>query len=339
MLGISQVVPLGLAAPTGLFDFIADSIQSQIVEVINNVVKDIAYNFAQLAWTMLESAFTNEQISAASWDTVSGENGTGFIYTWIQIMAPILVAIVAVQAAYSALKRNKAGIIRAGLGAVAGIPLSLLAVWLIEKFTSAMDEASLFISGQMGDTPVDAFMKVFGFKKLDGVAEGELNFEIDPEHWIWWVSGPSGAPVMGLVIMILVAIAALILNAMMLFRGFALLVAAAMAPIVVMMMPLEASKSWFTKWAELVTGLLIAKPLAFSVLTFSISMFESAEGPNATIMAIIGIIVAAFMPLLVLKFVSFTPVSSTSDMDQSAKGAAQAPARLASSVVRMRRRR
>lgn len=318
-----------------MFDWIAEGILKEASLLIQNFVGNVCLSMGNLAWSMLESAFGTEQLTAGTWDTVSGPDGSGFIHTWIAIMAPVLVAVVCIQAAWSALRRNKAGIIRAGVGATLGIPASLLAVWLMEKISIAMDEVTAFISNQMGSTPIDAFMKAFGFKPLDK-PENDFGYEIDPEHWIWWVSGPQGAMILGVLMMVLVAIAAIVLNVMMIFRGFALIVAAALAPVVIMMMPWEASKSWFTKWAELVTGLLIAKPLAFSVLMFSMMLFESSEGVTQTMMGLVGMVLAALMPLLAMKFISFTPANSTSDMDAGGKSAAQAPARLATTMVRSR---
>lgn len=326
---------IGVRPSTGLFDWAFEGALNGIGEMISQAILGFVISLAKLTRDMLFSAFTTEQVTESTWQVVRGSGSTGFVHMWIMIMAPVLVAIVCIQAAVSMLRRNKAGIIRAGVGAVFGIPLSLFAVWMIEKLLKAMDETTVFITNAVGKTPEEAFMRVFGFIPSDKGPEG-LGYEMDMTHWMWW-TGSAGAPLfIGLVIFLLVAIAALVLNAMMIFRGFALAVAASLAPVVIMMMPLEASKSWFTKWAELITGLLLAKPLAFAVLVFSMSLFNESVSVNDTLMGLVGMIIASMMPLIAMKFISFTPASSTTDMDGAAKGAAQAPGRVASSMLRMR---
>lgn len=326
---------IGVRPPMGPFDWAFGGLMDGLGEAVAKMVMGFVLSLAKLTQDMLFSAFTNEQVTENVWKVVRGSGSTGFVHMWIMIMAPILVAVVCIQAAVSMLKRNKAGIIRAFAGAVFGIPLSLFAVWMIEKLLKAMDDATGFIMQTVGTTPERSLMKVFGFKPIER-GTNEFGYEMDPLHWIWW-TGSEGAPIfIGLIVFCLVAIAALVLNGMMIFRGFALAVAASLAPVVIMMMPLEASKSWFTKWAELVTGLLLAKPLAFAVLVFSMSLFNDSVGINDTMMGLVGMVIAAMMPLIAMKFISFTPSSSTSDMDGAAKGAAQSPGRLATTAFRAR---
>lgn len=320
-----------------MFDWIFDGAMDQVAELVTKLIGETILGMAKFTWEMLSSAFTTEQITSATWDVVRGNGQEGFVHVWVVVMAPILVAIVCIQVAVSMLKRNKAGLLRAGLGAVFGIPLSFFAVWLIEKLTISMDEATQFIFSSVTAEggPEAVFMRAFGFKVSKEGANG-FGYIMDTGHWMWWTGSAGGPLIIGLVIMALSGIAALILNGMMIFRGFALVVAASLAPVVIMMMPLEASKSWLTKWAELVTGLLLAKPLAFSVLAFSMALFNGATDVNQTIMGLVGMVIAAMMPLVAMKFISFTPTSATSDMDGAAKGAAQAPGRLGVSVIRSR---
>lgn len=329
---------IGVRPPTGLFDWAFEGALNGVGEMVSEFVLGLVISLAKLTRDMLFSAFTTQQVTEDTWQVVRGSGSGGFVQMWMMIMAPVLVGIVCVQVAVSMLKRNKAGLIRAGVGAVFGIPLSLWAVWMVEKLLKAMDETTVFIMNSVGKTPEEAFMRVFGFMKSSKGPEG-LGYEMDMTHWMWWTGSPGAPLLIGVVIFLLVAIAALILNSMMIFRGFALVVAVSVAPVVIMMMPLEASKAWFTKWAELVTGLLIAKPLAFSVLVFSMSLFNESVSVNDTIMGLVGMVVASMMPLIVMKFISFTPTSSTSDMDGGAKSAAQAPGRVAGSLVRTRQLR
>lgn len=309
-----------------------------IGDFVNGIFKDIILSFAKMLADMLTSAFTQAQIEDSSWTMVRGSGGeTGMVWVWIWIMGPILVAVAVSQIAVSAFRRSKQGILRGFIGGLLAIPVSLIAVWLIQKLDTAMTEVSTFLEASSGNSTTDVFMKMFGFVRSDDGPDG-LDYVMSDGGWMWW--SPGGPLVMGVLIMLFVAIAAMILNGMMIFRSFALIVAASLAPVVIMMMPLEAAKGWTSKWAETVVGLLLAKPLTMSVLMLATALAGDGEGTvSQTMMGLIGIIIAAFMPLLAMKFVSFTAASSTSDMDQGAKGAAQSPARTATSLLSLRRGR
>ncbi|MFP3686194.1 type IV secretion system protein, partial [Bacillus sp. SIMBA_026] len=85
----------------------------------------------------------------------------------------------------------------------------------------------------------------------------------------------AGAIVTAMAVVV-VWILAFILMCSMIFRTFALAVLAALAPVALMMLPWEKSKAWSGRWCEIVVALLLAKPLAATVLATAIKLFAGS---------------------------------------------------------------
>ena len=62
----------------------------------------------------------------------------------------------------------------------------------------------------------------------------------------------------------------------MIFRSFALIVLAAVAPGALMPLPWENTKAWSRLWCETVIALLIAKPLAATLLAVAVKLFANS---------------------------------------------------------------
>jgi hypothetical protein len=91
----------------------------------------------------------------------------------------------------------------------------------------------------------------------------------------------------------------------MIFRTFALAVLAAVAPVALMMMPWEKSKAWVGRWCEVVVALLLAKPLAATVLAAAIKLFADSTSFAGLAAGTVGMILACGAPLVALRLVSF----------------------------------
>ncbi|SEF10482.1 hypothetical protein SAMN04489740_3997 [Arthrobacter alpinus] len=326
---MSAMVALRGVAPASLMEDLA-------VNAVAGIMKGIIGGMASGVWDMISGAYANTGITDSSWDIVGGTSGGGgYVGTWLLVMAPILVAVVAVQVTISVFKRSGAGVVRAGVGAVVGIPASLIVVWFVEKLSFAFEGVTQYFLGSLGAKGGMApFMKIFGYLPVEG--SSPMEFTVDPDTWLW-KSGFNGATstwISALLIMAIAWVFSLILSAMMIFRDLGILILAAAAPVAVMMMPLEVTKAWIGKWGSLVAGLLMAKPLSAFVLVLSVSLFTSSPDVSQTIAGLLGMIMASAMPLVVIKFFTFTPTGAIGDVDSGSKQASQGTGRAASSVAR-----
>lgn len=327
---MSAMVALRGVAPASLMEDMA-------VNAVAGIMKGIIGGMASGVWDMISGAFTNTGITDSSWNIVGGASGGGgYVGTWILVMAPVLVAIVAIQVTISAFKRSGSGMMRAGVGAVVGIPASLIVVWFVEKLSFAFEGVTQFFLGSLGEKGgMTPFMKLFGYLPVEG--SEPMEFAVDPNNWLWKTDTSGGATtwISALLIMAIAWVFSLILSAMMIFRDLGILVLAAAAPVAVMMMPLEVTKAWIGKWGSLVAGLLMAKPLSAFVLVFSVSLFTGSADVTQTIAGLLGMVMASAMPLVVIKFFSFTSTGSIADVDSGHKQASQGTGRAASSVARL----
>jgi hypothetical protein len=91
----------------------------------------------------------------------------------------------------------------------------------------------------------------------------------------------------------------------MIFRSFALIVLAAVAPVALMLMPWEKTKSLTRRWTEIVVALLLAKPLAATVLAVAIKLFAESKSFAGLAAGTVGMALACAAPMMALRLVSF----------------------------------
>ena len=104
---------------------------------------------------------------------------------------------------------------------------------------------------------------------------------------------------------IIVWVLAFILMCSMIFRSFALIVLAAVAPVALMLMPWEKTQTWARRWCEIVVALLLAKPLAATVLAVAIKLFAESKSFAGLAAGVVGMALACGAPLMALRLVSF----------------------------------
>jgi TrbL/VirB6 plasmid conjugal transfer protein len=91
----------------------------------------------------------------------------------------------------------------------------------------------------------------------------------------------------------------------MIFRSFALVVLAAVAPVALMLLPWDKTKSWARRWCEVVIALVLAKPLAATVLAVAIKLFAESKSFAGLAAGTVGMALACGAPLMALRLVSF----------------------------------
>lgn len=144
----------------------------------NGIVEAIAITAGKLADAMLSSAF-GQSGGGQAWRTVIGaDTGTpseglaggntaglmdssqgGMLWDIIALMAPVTVALIAVQVLIGMFKRSKAAILRAFVGGLLAIPLCLASVFLIHTVDTAVGDFSKNIA-KGGST---SYMQALGY--------------------------------------------------------------------------------------------------------------------------------------------------------------------------------
>lgn len=147
-------------------------------------------------------------------------------------------------------------------------------------------------------------MRLFGFQQ--GPADSGQAWVVSP------IGGQptTGDQITGTIVITVLAtliiwVLAFILMCSMIFRSLALIVLAAVAPVALMLMPWEKTKSWTGRWCEVVIALLLAKPLAATVLAVAVKLYADATSFAAMAAGAVGMTLACAAPLMALKLVGF----------------------------------
>ncbi|WP_431711446.1 type IV secretion system protein [Glutamicibacter uratoxydans] len=303
--------------------------------------------FAQWAWFMLESSFRNTEMDSRWWISVIGGDMTvttgadtvvqhipGMLNIIVVAAIPLLIVFAAIQIVISVFRGSTVGMVRAFVSLIMGIPAVYIVAGLLYTVSIGMDQVSLSIlSIGGGDTTgTEAVMQLFGIT-FDTASNRVL---MDENYQQWAMSrdrGNIGGVLFGVLIALIVFLAAFFLTAMMVLRLVAILLLAVFLPIAVYGMTLDAAKGMFNRWLGIVVGLLLAKPAA--AVTIKMGMTISTTAPDAWQFAagIVCLFAAAFMPLLLTQFVSFI-TSGQDSLDRAALAGASGGYRQGVALVR-----
>ncbi len=264
---------------------------------VTSYVAGILESMASWMWSFITGAFSASDIDAGQWGVVSGLTNW-----WIVVMMTPLVVVMVVQLIAGLVSQQPRRIGRALLGGALAVPLVFLATSLMAKLSSITDSASTALLATLGKDPYLVFMRLFGFQRAP--AGSGRDWDIVSLS-AGSVDGPSGAVIVTAMAVLVVWILAFILMCSMIFRSFALIVLAAVAPVALMMLPWERTKSWTRIWCETVVALLIAKPLAATVLAVAVKLFANSTSFSGLASGAVGMVLACGAPLMALKLVSF----------------------------------
>ncbi|MET3812422.1 hypothetical protein ABIB14_003552 [Arthrobacter sp. UYEF3] len=213
-----------------------------------------------------------------------------------------LVIVMILQLLSGLISQQPRRLVRALVGGAAAIPMVAGAVYMVRQLTKVSDSASTALLGSLGTDPYVLFMRLFGFEKAQAGSGREWNvMSLAPGS----TGGAAGAVVVTAMAVIVVWILAFILMCSMIFRSFALIVLAAVTPVALMLMPWEKTQTWARRWCEIVVALLLAKPLAATVLAVAIKLFAEAKSFAGLAAGVVGMALACGAPLMALRLVSF----------------------------------
>lgn len=264
---------------------------------VTSLFANILQNMASWLWAFITGAFTVSDIDDSQWLSIKGLTSW-----WVVVMMTPLVVVMILQILSGLVSQQPRRIGRAMLGGAAAIPVVGAAVYLIRQLTRAGDLASAALLESIGPDPYLVFMRLFGFERAPEGAEREWNLvSLAPGT----ANGPAGAVVVTVMAVVVVWILAFILMCSMIFRSFALVVLAAVAPVALMLLPWDKTKSWARRWCEVVIALVLAKPLAATVLAVAVKLFAESKSFAGLAAGTVGMALACGAPLMALRLVSF----------------------------------
>ena len=283
--------PLGC----GLVSAAQDTISSAITGFFAGILESIA----SWLWSFISGAFGVSNVDDSQWNAVQGLRSW-----WVIVMMTPLVVIMILQLISGLISQQPRRIGRALIGGFIAVPLVGGAVYLMQGLTHVSDSASTAVLNTMGSDPYVVFMRLFGFHR-GPAGSGQA-----------WIPAPMIAqaatenPVSGSILITVLAtliiwVLAFILMCSMIFRSFALIVLAAVAPVALMLIPWEKTKSWAARWCEIAVALLLAKPLAATILAVAVKLYANATSFAGMAAGAVGMTLACAAPLIALKLVGF----------------------------------
>ncbi|MHA7289570.1 type IV secretion system protein [Arthrobacter sp. MDT3-24] len=264
---------------------------------VTSLFANILQNMASWLWAFITGAFTVSDVDDSQWLSIRGLTSW-----WVVVMMTPLVVVMILQVLSGLVSQQPRRIGRAMLGGAAAIPLVGAAVYLVRQLTRASDLASAALLESIGSDPYLVFMRLFGFERAPEGAGREWNLvSLAPGN----TGGAAGAVVVTVLAVGVVWILAFILMCSMIFRSFALVVLAALAPVALMLLPWDKTKSWARRWCEVVVALVLAKPLAATVLAVAVKLFAESKSFAGLAAGTVGMVLACGAPLMALRLVSF----------------------------------
>lgn len=283
--------PLGC----GIVSAAKDTVNSSISGFFAGILESIA----SWLWSFISGAFGVSDVDDSQWTAVQGLTSW-----WVVVMMTPLVAVMILQLVSGLISQQPRRIWRALIGGAVAVPVVGGAVYLMQALTHVSDSASTALLNTMGPDPYVVFMRLFGFEH--GPAGSGQAWIVSP------IGGQAstGDQVTGTIVITVLAtlivwVLAFILMCSMIFRSFALIVLAAVAPVALMLMPWEKTKSWAGRWCEIVVALLLAKPLAATVLAVAVKLYANSTSFAGMAAGAVGMTLACAAPLMALKLVGF----------------------------------
>ena len=277
----------------GLVSQANDGVQGAITSLFANILQ----NIASWMWAFITGAFSASEIDDSQWTSIRG------LTNWwvIVMMTPLVIAMI-LQLLSGLISQQPRRLVRALVGGAAATPMVAGAIYLVRQLTKVSDSASTALIDSMGTDPYVVFMRLFGFERAPAGSDREWNvISLAPGT----AGGAAGGVIVTAMAVIVVWILAFILMCSMIFRSFALIVLAAVAPVALMLMPWDKTKTWARRWCEIVVALLLAKPLAATVLAVAIKLFAHSTSFAGLAGGTVGMVLACGAPLMALRLVSF----------------------------------
>jgi hypothetical protein len=276
--------------PGGCLTSLAGKAASSIAD---SAFKSIAHDFGQAA-----SATVNwlwQQISDATTLTLSGRAFDLDIAITTAIAVVVATGLFAIQLAASVLRRDHAGLARAGKGLLIAFVGGGSAIAVVNLLLAATDALSAGIVQAATGGSIDQL----GTKLLDGAA-------------IASVTNPAGLLLLALVVIV----AVVLVWAMLMVRKLLIIIAAVFAPLAFSGATADISTSWVRRWIELTIALIASKVLLVIVFIIGLGALTGGLGSTPhhgagasitqTVIGALILLMAGFAPWAAIKIVHFS---------------------------------
>lgn len=264
---------------------------------VTSLFANMLQSMASWLWAFITGAFTVSNVDDSQWLSIEGLTSW-----WVVVMLTPLAVVMILQLLTGLISQQPRRIGRAMIGGAVAIPLVGAAVYLVRQLTRTTDLASAALLQSIGSDPYLVFMRLFGFERAPQGSGRQWNLvSLAPGN----TGGPAGAAVVTMMAVVVVWILAFILMCSMIFRSFALVVLAALAPVALMLWPWDKTKSWARRWCEVVIALVVAKPLAATVLAVAVKLFADSKSFAGLAAGTVGMALACGAPMMALRLVSF----------------------------------
>ena len=268
------------------------------------IQEDFSNDVADFIVDSLEWVFGNSGLNTSSPLYQNALDQAGF---WWTVTSFFTIGAAAIGIGWSAIRGNRAGMIRAVIGLAATFASTWVAIFVLGYVLDIMDgltEPILQSGVANGSIPASIRSLLFP-DGIDGqiAAFGNL---------------PAMLSIVGLALGLVVIV---FVNSL---RDFGLMVLIAFGPLAFALLPVKEGGAWIRNWASAVLALLLTKPLILGLLVLILSGAGGLESIYSiqALPLLIGFVVTLFMPFLAFGLFSFIGASAGS-VDQVGQGAAR----------------
>lgn len=260
-----------------------------------------------LTQSMLQGVFTS---SASTISTQAWNVGILSVNRLAAVMGIVVVGLAAIQIAVTLLARQRAGVLRAVIGAALAWPVCAASVWVAIRLVAFVDALAEQII--INSTALTVLGGLVDVTWLGAAASGNA----------------AAMALVGLFFVFFVFIPTVLLTLVMAFRNYALVVAIAVAPVALMVWGSDALRGMSRTWARLTLALILTKPvMAISVLVAGemVAAGLAGGGIGAFLTGVVGLFTAAAAPATAMALVSgamaLGDAGASRGMEQQARGA------------------
>lgn len=226
------------------------------------------------------------------------------VWLGLCIMVMIITTIIALGAGMILARPDL--IKRTAIGTFLSVPTTMFAYFAVGEGLRFVDEVS---EGMLAKLTSDGsgfsgFIESIS-KQFQVGANGTL-----PGNILGGLTLVTGGNLAGPVVTVVFILAAgvSLIGITMAFRNLVLVILIAFAPLAFVLLPSKGGEVWVMRWVTAVVAMLLAKPLTYGVLLLVLAIFKPGETSVFSfdgLVGLIGLLVAAFMPMVAYSFFSF----------------------------------
>lgn len=248
-------------------------------------LEGLSATFAGLTESMIQGIFTGNlgSIGVGGWNA-----GIGTANKIGAVMAIVVVGLCGLQIIATLVAGQRAGILRAVVGALLAWPTCVAAIWVSIRLVGVVDGLA---SAMIDDSSVATLSQLVDLAWLGSMVSGN----------------PATVALVTLLFVFGVFIPTLGLSIVMAFRNYALVMAVAVAPVSLMVWGMAALRGMARGWTKVTVALILTKPVMAIALVVAAQMITEGVSHielGAFLTGVAGIVLACFSPFAAMGMVS-----------------------------------